>query len=153
MSKTIAIGSDHRGVALKSEIAGFLMSKGHTVKDFGAHTSESVDYPDYAIKVARSVSEGTTDCGIVICHSGVGVSVSANKVKGIRAALCHNAEQSSLSKKHNNANVLAIPAGFVKVKDAKEIVKCWIESKFEGGRHEKRINKISDFENGETIKS
>jgi ribose 5-phosphate isomerase B len=106
----------------------------------------SVDYPDYALKAAEQVREGKARTSIVICHSGIGVSVSANKMKGIRAALCQTVEQAELARKHTDANVLALPAGFVTPKRAKEIVVKWLTTDFEGGRHERRIEKIKEFE-------
>ncbi|MBI1978222.1 MAG: ribose 5-phosphate isomerase B [Candidatus Omnitrophica bacterium] len=146
MRPKLVIAADHRGVALKSEILRFLRSKGYSVEDLGTNSEDSVDYPDYAIQAAQRVQEGKADLGIVICHSGIGVSVSANKVKGIRAALCQTVEQAELSKKHTNANILALPAGFVKGELAQEIVSKWLATGFEGGHHEKRIHKIQNFE-------
>ncbi|OGW86654.1 MAG: ribose 5-phosphate isomerase B [Omnitrophica bacterium RIFCSPHIGHO2_02_FULL_46_11] len=140
------MASDHRGVALKSEIVGLLKSKGLQVKDLGTNSEASVDYPDYALKAAQAVAKGEASQGIVICHSGIGVSISANKVKGIRAALCQTVEQAELARKHTNANILALPAGFVNSELAKKIVTKWLASEFEGGRHEGRIGKIKTFE-------
>jgi ribose 5-phosphate isomerase B len=146
MSKRIVLASDHRGVKVKSEIANFLKSKGFVVQDVGTDSEVSVDYSDFAIRAAEAVSRNEADQGIVVCHSGIGVSVSANKVKGIRAALCHTVEQAALAKRHANANVLAIPAGFVSSDLVKKIVERWVESDFEGGRHQRRIEKISRYE-------
>ena len=146
MSVPFVIASDHRGVGLKSEITNFLKSKGVQVKDLGTNSDASVDYPDYALKAAQAVAKGEAEQGIVICHSGIGVSISANKVKGIRAALCQTVEQAELARKHTNANVLALPAGFVNSELAKKIVSKWLVSDFEGGRHEGRIEKIKTFE-------
>lgn len=142
----IAISSDHRGIELKKEIVGLLRQKGIQVEDYGPHSEESVDYPDYALKTADAVAQGKVERGIVICHSGIGVSVTANKVKGIRAALCQTVEQAELSRKHTNANILALPAGFVTKDLAKKIVEAWLQAKFEGGRHEKRLQKIKQIE-------
>ncbi|OGX06440.1 MAG: ribose 5-phosphate isomerase B [Omnitrophica bacterium RIFCSPLOWO2_12_FULL_50_11] len=146
MRLSFAIASDHRGVQLKRVISEFLKSKGYRVEDLGTGSEESVDYPDYALKAAEAVVQGKTDYAVVICHSGIGVSVSANKVKGIRAALCHSVGQAEYAKKHANANVLALPSGFVEPEVAKEIVSTWIKTDFEGGRHERRIGKITDYE-------
>lgn len=146
MATSFVIASDHRGVALKSEIVGLLKSKGLQVKDLGTNSEASVDYPDYALKAAQAVAKGEASQGIVICHSGIGVSISANKVKGIRAALCQTVEQAELARKHTNANILALPAGFVNSELAKKIVTKWLASEFEGGRHEGRIGKIKTFE-------
>ncbi|MBI3999686.1 MAG: ribose 5-phosphate isomerase B [Candidatus Omnitrophica bacterium] len=143
---SLVVASDHRGVHLKSELTHFLKSKGYSVEDLGPNSEDSVDYPDYAIKAAQAVSTGKAALGIVICHSGIGVSVSANKVKGVRAALCQTEEQAELARKHTDANVLALPAGFVTPELGKKIVLKWLNAKFEGGRHEKRIGKIKEFE-------
>ena len=143
-----AVASDHRGVELKKAVVDFLKSKGHAVQDMGpADPAKSVDYPDYALKTAEAVRQGKADQGIVICHSGIGVSVTANKVKGVRAALCQTAEQAELARKHTNANVLALPAGFVTPALVKEILTKWLTTSFEGGRHEGRIGKIDAYEN------
>ena len=144
--KIIAIANDHRGVQLKNEITKFLKSKGYSIEDLGTNSEDSVDYPDYAIKAAQAVSSGKAERAIVICHSGIGVSVSANKVPGVRAALCQTEEQGELAKKHTNANVLALPAGFVSIDLARKITAKWIDAKFEGGRHQDRIGKIQSFE-------
>ena len=146
MSISFAIASDHRGVGLKKEITEFLKSKGSKVEDLGTYSDESVDYPDYALKAAEAVAKGKAQQGIVICHSGIGVSISANKVKGIRAALCQTVEQAELARRHTDANMLALPAGFVSAELAKKIVEKWLATEFEGGRHEKRIDKIKTIE-------
>jgi ribose 5-phosphate isomerase B len=142
----IAIGSDHRGIALKNELVKYLGQLGFEAKDMGPFKEDSVDYPDYAFKVAEAVSKGCADSGVVICHSGIGVSVTANKVKGIRAALCQTPEQGELARKHTNANVIALAAGFINTEMAKAIVKRWLEAEFEGGRHEGRLDKIRKIE-------
>lgn len=144
----IAIASDHRGFAMKRVLVEFLKSRGVQVEDLGTHSDDSVDYPDFALKVAQAVARGEVKRGIVICHSGVGMSISANKVKGVRAALCHSAEQAQLARKHTDANVLALPAGYVRAELAKEIVSKWLDSDFEGGRHGRRIDKIKSYEEG-----
>lgn len=131
---------------MKSELISFLNSQKQTVQDFGPTAEDSVDYPDYALKVADAVVCGRAERGIVICHSGIGVSVSANKVKGIRAALCQTVEQAELSRRHTDANVLALPAGFISSELAKQIVEKWISTSFEGGRHEGRLRKIKSIE-------
>ena len=144
--KRIAVGSDHRGVELKTEMIKFLQAQNCVVTDLGTHSSDPVDYPDYAIKVAQAVANQKVDLGVVIFHSGIGVSVSANKVKGVRAALCQTVDQAELARKHTDANVLALPAGFVTPPLAKQIVAKWLGTSFEGGRHEKRIGKIKTYE-------
>ncbi len=146
MSEKIVIANDHRGVQLKNEIVRFLKSKGHQVQDLGTNSEDSVDYPDFALKAADAVSQGKANRGIVICHSGIGGSVTANKVKGVRAALCQTEEQAELAVRHTNANVLALPAGFISLDQAKKITAKWLDAKFEGGRHEARIQKIKSIE-------
>lgn len=146
MKPSFAIASDHRGVRLKAEIVQFLKSKGFQVEDLGTNSEVSVDYPDYALKAAEAVQKRKVNQGIVICHSGIGVSISANKVKGIRAALCQTVEQAELARQHTDANVLALPAGFVTPELATKIVEKWVTTKFEGGRHERRIDKIKTIE-------
>ncbi len=146
MKPSFAIASDHRGIHLKAEVVQFLKSKGFQVEDLGTDSEVSVDYPDYALKAAEAVQKRKVNQGIVICHSGIGVSISANKVKGIRAALCQTVEQAELARQHTDANVLALPAGFVTPELAKKIVEKWIATKFEGGRHERRIEKIKTIE-------
>ena len=146
MSRSVAIACDHRGVSLKNEIVKILKTKGISVEDLGTNTDVSVDYPDYALKAAEAVQKGKVDRGIVICHSGIGVSIAANKLKGIRAALCQTVEQAELARKHTDSNVLALPAGFVAPELAKQIVDKWLTTDFEGGRHQGRIDKIKTIE-------
>ncbi len=146
MSEKLVIANDHRGVALKNEIVQYLKSKGYQVEDLGTNSDQSVDYPDLAQKAAEAVSNGKAQRGIVICHSGIGVSIVANKVKGVRAALCHSEEQAELAMRHTNANILALPAGFISADLAKKITAKWLGAKFEGGRHEGRIQKIKSIE-------
>ncbi len=146
MSEKIVIANDHRGIELKNEIIQLLKSKGCQVEDLGTNSDQSVDYPDFALKAADAVARGKADRGIVICHSGIGVSITANKVKGIRAALCQTEEQAELSVRHTNANILALPAGFISKEQAKKITAKWLDAKFEGGRHENRIQKIKLLE-------
>ena len=143
---SFAVASDHRGVQLKKTVVDFLKSKGLKVQDLGTDSETSVDYPDFALKAAEAVQTRKADQGIVICHSGIGVSVAANKMNGIRAALCQTVEQAELARRHTDANVLALPAGFVTPELAKNIVAKWLETNFEGGRHERRIEKIKSIE-------
>ena len=147
----IAIASDHTGVELKLEIIKYLQELGHEVSDFGTNSKESVDYPIYGKKVADEVAKGKYDGGVLICGTGIGISLSANKVKGIRAAVCSEPYSAKLSKMHNNSNIIAFGARVVGVDLAKMIVKEWTEAKFEGGRHSKRVELISRIENGEEI--
>ena len=146
MSGLVVIASDHRGIDLKREVIEFLKSRSVQVKDLGTGSSESVDYPDYAKKAAEAVSHGRAERGIVICHSGIGVSVTANKIKGVRAALCQSEEQASLARLHTDANVLALPAGFVSPDLARKIVAKWLDTEFEGGRHLKRLKIVEHIE-------
>lgn len=147
----IAIASDHTGIELKTEIIKYLKELGHIVYDFGTNTKESIDYPIYGKKVAEAVAKGEYEGGVLICGTGIGISLAANKVKGIRAAVCSEPYSAKLSKLHNNSNIIAFGARVVGVDLAKMIVKEWIEAEFEGGRHAKRVELISKIENGEEI--
>lgn len=142
----ISIGSDHAGFPLKEEVIAWLKETGSTVIDEGCFNLDSVDYPDYGEKVARKVSTGQADKGIVICGTGLGISMSANKVKGIRAALCHNAYTAEMARRHNDANVLAMGARVTGVGVALNIVQCFLRTEFEGGRHQRRVDKIMALE-------
>ncbi len=142
----IAIGSDHGGFSLKEVIKKYLIEKGYEVKDFGCFSEESVDYPDYAKRVAQAVAKGEYSVGVLMCGTGIGISIAANKVKGIRAALCHDGLTARLAKQHNNANIICIGGRTTGVETAKDIVDNWLNSEFEGGRHLRRINKIKDME-------
>lgn len=139
----ISIGGDHAGFAYKEQIKRLLAEQFHEVKDFGPYSEASVDYPDFAHPVATSVESKETDLGILICGSGNGVAITANKHQGVRAALCWTEELGELARQHNNANVLCLPARFIDIELAKQIVTTFINTKFEGGRHENRVNKIS----------
>jgi len=141
MSK-IAIGSDHAGYNLKQVLIAHLQAKGHTVMDFGTHSTEPVDYPDYIRPTAESVAEGKNDLGIVLGGSGNGEAIVANKVHGIRCALCWNEKSAQLAKQHNNANVISMGERMVSMDDARKIVDAWLGATFEGGRHLRRIEKI-----------
>ena len=138
----ISIGCDHAGFEVKEMILNLLNEMGYEMIDFGTNSSESVDYPIYGIKVGESVATKQVDKGIVVCGSGIGISIAANKVTGIRAALCSTVEHAVLSRKHNNANVLAIGARLTNNQEIKEIVINWLNTSFEGGRHQERINLI-----------
>jgi len=139
----IAIGNDHAGTEYKFEIVKHLQNKGYTVLNFGANSNESVDYPDFIHPVANEVEKGGADFGIIICGSGNGAQMTANKHQGIRAALCWNNELVSLARQHNNANILSIPARFVSIHQALGFVDIFLNTKFEGGRHQNRVQKIS----------
>ena len=139
----ISIGNDHAGVEYKNYIREYLLDKNIQVNNYGTDSLDSVDYPDFAHPVSNDVNEKKSDLGILICGSGNGVCMTANKYKNVRAALCWNKELALLSKSHNNANIVCIPARFIEKEEALEIIKTFILEEFEGGRHERRVNKIS----------
>ena len=139
----ISIGNDHAGVEYKNYIKEYLLTKDIDVNNYGTDSLDSVDYPDFAHPVSNDVNEKKSELGILICGSGNGVCMTANKYKNVRAALCWNKELALLSKSHNNATIVCIPARFIEKKEALEIIKTFISQEFEGGRHERRVNKIS----------
>lgn len=142
----IALAADHGGFERKETIKLFLTERGHEVRDFGCFSKDSVDYPDFAFPAAEAVADQSCDFGILVCTTGVGMSISANKVPGVRCALCEDAEVAVLSRQHNNANMLALGAKLVSDERAKEIVSAWLETPFEGGRHQRRVNKIMKYD-------
>jgi glycine hydroxymethyltransferase len=141
----IAIGSDHGGFALKSQVIDLLKEKEIEVQDLGCFDTDSVDYPDYAAAVAEKVSNAEVDQGIVICTTGIGVSITANKFPRVRAALCLNADMAALTRQHNNANILALSGKYTQEEELKPLLDAWFGAEFEGGRHERRVNKIKDY--------
>lgn len=141
--KKVAIGGDHAGFNLKGILIDYMKEKGFEVKDFGTYSDESTDYPDYVHPLANSIENGDFEFGIIICGSANGVSMSANKHQGIRAAISWIPEIAKLAREHNNANVLAIPARYVTVKEAKLITDAFFSANFEGGRHQRRVDKIA----------
>ena len=143
----IAIGNDHAATDLKFIIKEYVEGMGHEVINFGTDDNESCDYPAYGKKVGEAVVNGEADCGILICGTGVGISIAANKVKGVRAAVCSDVATAHLVKEHNHANIIAFGARIVGVELAKDIVKTYLEAEFEGGRHQRRIDMIHDIEN------
>lgn len=143
MNKKIAIGGDHAGFAYKERITKKLQKEGFDVKDFGPSSQDSVDYPDFAHPLSEYVGSEKAPLGILICGSGNGVAMTANKHHDIRAALCWNKELAALSRQHNNANVLCIPSRFISIETAEEMVDTFLQTDFEGGRHNTRVNKIS----------
>jgi ribose 5-phosphate isomerase B len=144
MSKVIIpIGADHAGFQLKERVKAHLEAKGYEVKDFGCYSDESIDYPDYAHPVATMVEENENMLGIVICGSGNGINMTANKHQGIRSALCWKKEIAELARQHNNANVIALPARFITEEEGIEMVDVFLATAFEGGRHQNRVNKIA----------
>jgi len=142
----VVIASDHGGFRLKQEIIKHMKSKNIEYEDYGTFSDESVDYPDYGEKVGEAVALGKFDRGIVICGTGIGISIAANKVPGVRAALCHDCFSAKASREHNDANVLALGERVIGVELAKMIVDIWLETDFLGGRHERRVCKIKDIE-------
>ena len=141
----IAIGSDHGGYALKSRLVEMLQAKGVIVEDLGTHNTESVDYPDYAAAVAEEVSNASVDQGIIVCTTGIGVSITANKFPRVRAALCLNEDMATMTRQHNNANVLCLSEKYTTDADAEKILTAWLDTEFAGGRHERRVKKIKDY--------
>lgn len=139
----IAIGNDHAGYEMKQTLLKWLEEQGYELENFGTDSPESVDYPDYVHPLARAVETGTFKFGILVCGSGQGVSFTANKHQGIRAALCWEAEIAKLAREHNNANILCLPGRFLSEKEGIDILKTFLETKFEGGRHQNRISKVS----------
>ena len=143
LSKPIAVGADHAGYEYKTVIVDLLKNKGLEVKDFGTCSTDSVDYPDFAHPVATAIENGEANLGILICGSGNGVAITANKHQGIRAAICWNKDIARLSRQHNNANILCIPSRFVPTPEAEEMVNIFLSAPFEGGRHDKRVQKMA----------
>jgi ribose 5-phosphate isomerase B len=139
----ISIGNDHAGPDYKKAIVQYLESKGHEIKNYGTDTIDSVDYPDFGHAVANDVSEGKANFGIIICGSGNGIAMSANKHPKVRAALCWMKEIAALARQHNDANIISIPARYTSIQQAIEMVDTFLNTEFEGGRHQTRVNKIS----------
>lgn len=142
----VGIGADHRGFALKVDIVDFLRQTGHAVTDYGAHSEDSVDYPNIALKCADDVRMGKIDIGILSCYTGQGMAMTANKVRGIRAAICTTPETAAVTRAHNNANVLVIPGTMAWDTSTQNIVTTFLETPFEGGRHLRRVNIIEEYE-------
>ena len=143
----IGIGNDNAAVAMKNEIKAYLEELGHEVVDYGTYTEESCDYPVYGEAVGRAVVAKEVECGVLICGTGVGISIAANKVPGVRAAVCSETTTARLVKEHNNANIIAFGARIVGIEVAKDIVKTYLDAEFQGERHEKRIALIHEIEN------
>ena len=143
----IAVGADHAGLSLKNEIRDHLIAQGHTVADLGTNSSESTDYPDYAQAVGEHVGSGDADRGILVCSTGVGVSIAANKMRGVRAALAFNADEVQLTREHNDANVLAIGARYIKPEEARQFVDVFLSTPFSNGeRHARRLAKVAKLD-------
>ena len=139
----IALGCDHGGYALKCDIIKLLEAQGYAYEDFGCHSLDSCDYPDFGEAAARAVASGDCEYGIVICTTGIGISIAANKVAGIRCAHCADSLQAEMTRRHNNANMMAIGAGFTGKNMAERMVEVFLTTEFEGGRHERRVNKLN----------
>ena len=147
----IAIGCDHSAVGLKTEIEAYLTSRGLEYKDFGTYDTASCDYAVFAARAARAVASGECERGTVICGTGIGISIAANKIKGIRCSLCSDPLSAQLTRAHNNSNMLAMGARIIGPELAKDIVRAWLDTPFDGGRHQRRIEQIAALENGEDI--
>ena len=145
LSKPVAIGSDHAGYDYKEDLISFLEGKGLPYQDFGTHTKDSVDYPDFAHPVAEAVQGGEFSFGILLCGSANGVAITANKHQGIRAAICWGEEIAKITREHNDANIICIPARFVREGDAEKMVDIFMHTNFEGGRHKRRVEKIACY--------
>ena len=141
----IAVASDHGGFALKEKIAEFLKKEGYDVEDLGTYSEDSVDYPEYGRKCAEEVTSGRADRGVVVCGTGIGISIAANKVKGARCALCTDVHMAEMSRRHNDANLLALGGRTTEEDKAVEIVKTWLATGFEGGRHQRRVNMLNNL--------
>ena len=142
----VAIGCDHGGIVLKDAVVTVLTDLGAEIVDFGTMTDQSVDYPEFGLKVAEAVAEGKCDCGVVMCGTGIGISISANKVPGVRCALVTNEFMATATKNHNNSNVLALGGRVTTPEDAKALVKAWYTAEYEGGRHQRRLDMITAIE-------
>lgn len=142
----IAIGSDHGGYDLKEQVKTWLQEMGHEVEDFGCHSKESCDYPDFGAAAARAVASGQCEKGVVICTTGIGISMTANKVKGIRCAHCTDSLSAEMTRRHNDANVLALGAGITGPNLAKRIVEVFLNTEFEGGRHARRVGQLDSIQ-------
>lgn len=143
----ISLACDHGGYELKENVKKWLEERGLEVVDFGCHSTESCDYPDFAEAAARAVGSGECEKGIVVCTTGIGVSICANKVKGVRCALCADTLSAEMTRRHNNANMLALGAGILGKNLAQRIVEVWLDTEFEGGRHQRRVDKMMEIEN------
>ena len=147
----IAIGSDHRGFDVKRRIRSLLEQMGHEVLDFGPDSGESVDYPDFAFQVASAVAESRVERAILVCGTGIGMCIAANKVKGVRAAPCHDSITVEMSRRHNDANVLCLSADLLGEELIGRIVRLWLETEFEGGRHARRVEKVAKIEREQNL--
>ena len=138
----IAIGSDHRGYQIKGKLVTLLRADGHTVEDFGTHNDQPVDYPDYAVTVAKKIADGSAERGILICGNGFGMAIAANKFKGVRAASCSDEVMAEMCRRHNDVNILCLPGDLIGDRPVGDLVRIWLATEFEGGRHTRRVEKI-----------
>jgi ribose 5-phosphate isomerase B len=145
----VAIGSDHRGFQVKRKVVEFIERLGHEAIDLGTSTEGTVDYPDFALEVGNAISQGRVDRGILICGTGIGMSMAANKIRGVRAALCHDDVTAEMSRRHNDANVMCLSADLLGDRIIERMIEKWLSTEFEGGRHARRVDKIRRIENGE----
>ncbi len=141
----IAIGSDHAGFKMKEDIKEWLLDEGYQVKDFGTDSEDSVDYPDFAEKTSNNVADGDSELGILICGTGIGMAISANKVKGIRAARCQDNYSAKMARAHNNANILTFGSRVIGIELAKDVVRAYLNTDYAGGRHQRRVDKIDNI--------
>lgn len=141
----IAIACDHGGYQLKEEVKSYLLERGIEVLDLGTDSEDSVDYPEYGFKCGEAVADGTAERGIVVCGTGIGISIAANKVKGVRCSLCTDVTMAELTRKHNDSNVLALGGRTTGVVTALDIVKTWLDTEFEGGRHQRRVDLLNNY--------
>lgn len=142
----ISIGADHAGFEMKERVKKHLASLGHDVSDVGTHSTESTDYPPYAFRVAEAVRDGTSERGILLCDSGNGIAIAANKVGSIRATICINAKMADLARRHNDSNILVLASGFTASEDLVPILDTWLTTGFDGGRHARRVAEIAEYE-------
>jgi len=142
----VAIGADHAGFDLKIRLKRYLASHGHSITDMGTESTESTDYPRYAFLVAEAVRDGKAERGVLVCDSGNGIAIAANKVDGIRAAICASAKQAELSRRHNDANVLVLGSAFISPDEVEPTLEAWLSSPFDGGRHARRVGQITEYE-------
>ncbi len=142
----IAIGSDHRGVGIKAKIIGAVRELGHGIQDFGTHNENSVDYPDFAQSVCQAITTGEADRGILICGTGIGMAIAANKFRGVRAANCYDEVMAEMCRRHNNVNVLCLPGDLIGERPVDDLVNIWLATDFEAGRHQRRLEKIDQIE-------
>jgi ribose 5-phosphate isomerase B len=149
---TVAIGADHAGFSLKERVKRYLEARGHAVTDMGTNSPESTDYPQYAFRVAEAVRGGAAERGVLVCDSGNGIAIAANKVEGIRATICMNARQAELARRHNDGNVLVLGSSFIAESDIEPTLDAWFTTGFDGGRHARRVGQITEYERASLVR-